>query len=114
MPSGIGLKGADMDSDFKKWMDAVGFNGKEVTKAGAAMGIGMTSARERYRSEKEPSLTERLAMAAIAAGLPPWSPETEAEIESCGKAVKLVREVISEHAPSLPKMTASGHRIPAE
>lgn len=101
-----------MDSDFKKWMDAVGFNGKEVTKAGAEIGIGMTSARERYRSEKEPSLTERLAMAAIAAGLPAWSTETKAEIETCRRVIEPVREILAEQKPLA--RYATGQRIPAE
>ena len=71
-----------MDSDFKKWATSMGFNGKEVSKAGEVIGIGMTSARERYRGEKEISLTERLAMAAIAAGLPAWSPEVDDELKA--------------------------------
>ncbi len=103
-----------MESEFKQWMDTLGFNGKEVTKAGSLIGIGQTSSRERYRDEKELSLTERLAMAAVAAGIPPWSPETRSEIDAYRRVIEPVREVISEHGPSRPRMAASGHRIPAE
>jgi hypothetical protein len=81
-----------MDSDFKKWATSMGFNGKEVSKAGEAIGIGMTSARERYRGEKEISLTERLAMAAVAAGLPAWSPSAEHEIALAKRTIDFVHE----------------------
>lgn len=101
-----------MDSDFKKWMDSLGFNGKEVTKAGAEIGIGQTSSRERYRGEKELSLTERLAMAAIAAGLPAWSMETKGEIDTCRRVIEPVREVIDEHRPA--RRYSTEQRIPAE
>lgn len=52
-------------SEFKKWMTAMGYHGKQVSKAGDAVGLGQTSARERYRGEKRPDLTERLAVAAV-------------------------------------------------
>jgi len=101
-----------MDSDFKKWMDSLGFNGKEVTKAGAVIGIGMTSSRERYRDEKELSLTERLAMSAIAAGLPAWSTETKAEVDTLRRVIEPVREILAEQKPLA--RYSSGQRVPAE
>ena len=79
------------DSDFKKWATAMGFTGREVGKAGEAIGIGMTSAREHYRGETEVSLTERLAMAAVAAGLPAWTPGFDRKRHSPRHAVRLAR-----------------------
>lgn len=101
-----------MESEFKQWMDTLGFNGKEVTKAGSLIGIGQTSSRERYRGEKELSLTERLAMAAIAAGLPAWGSETKAEIDTLRRVIEPVREIVAEQKPLA--RYASGQRIPAE
>lgn len=74
-------------------MTSLGYGGKEVSKAGETIGIGMTSSRERYRGLKELSLTERLAMAAIAAGIPPWSPEMAAEIDVAKKAIDFANEI---------------------
>lgn len=83
-----------MDSDFKKWATSLGYNGKEVTKAGESIGIGQTSSRERYRGDKELSLTERLAMSAIAAGLPPWSPSSSEQVETAKRTLEFVNETL--------------------
>lgn len=101
-----------METDFKQWMNYLGFNGKEVAKAGAHIGLGDQVAGQRNRGEKDLSLTERLAMAAFAAGIPPWSPETKAEIDAYRRVIKPVREVIAENRP--PDPFATENRIPAE
>lgn len=81
-------------SDFKAWATAMGFHGKQVGKAGAAIGIGASTAQTRYRGEKDLDLTERLAMAAITAGLPAWTPERHPELAACGKVTAAVFEAI--------------------
>lgn len=101
-----------MESDFKKWMDSLGFNGKEVAKAGAAIGLGDQVSWQRNTGKKELTLTERLAMAAVAAGIPPWSTETRAEIETCRRVIEPVREILAEQKPLA--RYASGQRVPAE
>lgn len=102
-----------MESDFKQWMDSLGFNGKEVTKAGEAIGIGSTGSKERYRGERELSFTERLAMAALSAGLPPWHPSTAQEIQSCRQILDSVRDAVPVLKVSWAE-DSSEHRIPAE
>lgn len=87
-----------MDSDFKKWAASQGFNGKEVSKAGDAIGIGQTSARERHRGEKELSLTERLAMSAVAAGLPAWAPDTQVEVNIARKSFDFAKDIMADKA----------------
>ena len=101
-----------METDFRKWATACGFNGKEVSKAGEAIGIGQTSARERNRGEKDLSYTERLAMAAYAAGLPAWTPETAAEIASVKRTVDFLREMLQVSPPVVSH--SSENHIPAE
>ena len=101
-----------MDSDFKKWMDSLGYNGKEVAKAGAAIGLGDQVSWQRNTGKKELSTTERLAMAAVAAGIPPWSIETKGEIETLRRVIEPVREIVAKQKPLA--RYASGQRIPAE
>ncbi len=67
---------------FAAFRERLGLNLKEVAKAGALIGIEPTTARARHsgiaqpgRASGELSLTERLAMSAVAAGLPPYRPE---------------------------------------
>lgn len=54
-----------MESDFKKWMDSLGFNGKEVAKAGDLIGMGRSTALLCASGERRVTKTERLAMAAV-------------------------------------------------
>lgn len=102
-----------MDTDFKIWMTSLGYGGKEVSKAGETIGIGMTSSRERYRGEKELSLTERLAMTAIAMGLPAWEPSKEIEIEAYRKVIEAVQEVLNDRRYRNVAASTEQH-IPAE
>jgi hypothetical protein len=78
-------------SDFEMWMTAMGFHGKQVTKAGATIGVGSQAAQRRYRGDLEPNLTELLAMAAVTAGLPAWSPESHIEFTAYRNAINAVR-----------------------
>ncbi|OFX01222.1 MAG: hypothetical protein A3E78_02785 [Alphaproteobacteria bacterium RIFCSPHIGHO2_12_FULL_63_12] len=79
---------------FSQWLVAMGFNKKQVTKAGELIGIATPAAVRRNTGDVESDLTERLAMAAIRAGLPPWSPKTDAEIAAVGHAVEFIRHVV--------------------
>lgn len=74
-------------SVFKTWMAAMGFHGKQVSAAGAQIGMGSSTALLRYRGEKDPDLMERLAMAAVTAGLPAWTPDNHRELEAAGQVV---------------------------
>ena len=87
-------------SEFKAWMSAMGYHGKQVAKAGASIGMGAGTAHLRYRGEKAPDLMERLAMAAVTAGLPAWSPERHLELEACGKVATAVLACIKSRAQS--------------
>lgn len=83
-------------SVFKAWMSAMGFHGKQVSAAGAAIGMGSSTAQLRYRGEKDPDLMERLAMAAVTAGLPAWTPANHHELEATGKVIAVVKSSFSE------------------
>lgn len=67
---------------FRDWMTAMGFNGKQMTRAAEAIGAGYDALRVRraFDDDEQLKLTERLAMSAVRAGLPEWSPEADAEI----------------------------------
>lgn len=62
-----------MVNEFREWMAAMGFNGKQVTKAGELIGMGASTAQFCYRGERRVTKTERLAMAAVTSDLPLWS-----------------------------------------
>ena len=80
--------------DFAAWMKAMGFNGKQVTEAGARLGIERDTTSRINREERQLTETERLAMAAVRAGLPAWTPVTDAEIAD----VKSMREILERAA----------------
>ncbi len=102
-----------MESDFKKWMDSLGYHGKEVTKAGETIGVGSTASKLRYRDEAPLTFTERLAMAAVAAGLPAWHPSTDQEIAACRQILETVRGAVPVLSASWVE-DSSEHQIPAE
>lgn len=79
------------DSLFARWRKALGMNAKQVSAAGALIGLPTPAASRRNRGSIEPDLTEQLAMAAVRAGLPPWSPKADGEIAMVSHAVALVR-----------------------
>ncbi len=81
--------------DFSVWMEKMGFNGKQVGAAGEAIGLDARGTPGRlYRGERPLTDTERLAMAAVRAGLPAWTPETDQEIQD----VKALREIVDRAA----------------
>ena len=78
-------------TDFPAWMEKMGYHGKQVSLAGSQIGMsGKTTAQMTYQGTRALSDTERLAMAAVRAGLPAWTPETDQEIAD----VKSLREII--------------------
>lgn len=77
--------------DFAAWMEKMGYHGKQVTAAGTRIGMtGKTTAQATYQGSRQLTDTERLAMAAVRAGLPAWTPETDQEIAD----VRALREII--------------------
>lgn len=74
---------------FAQWIEALGFNKKEVSKAGALLGLSTPASVRRNLGQTEPTLAERLAMTAVRLGLEPWSPELEAEFVASGQAVPI-------------------------
>lgn len=75
----------DEATDFAKWMKAMGYNGKQITKAGRDIGLhSQTIILESYHGKREITDVERLAMAAVRAGLPAWTPETDKVIAAAG------------------------------
>lgn len=79
-------------NDVALWIERMGFNGKQLSKAGDLLGVSERAWARRRSGELELTLTDRLAMAAVRAGLPPWSPETDKELSDVAR----LREVIAE------------------
>lgn len=80
-------------NDFRRWLVACGHNAKQVSAAGALIGLTDRAALARYRGELPLNLTERLAMTAARLGLPPWSPDTAGEVEGAGEALDLAHRL---------------------
>lgn len=87
------------ENDFREWMRVAGFNGREVTKAGEAIGMPQSIAKNTSRGARELSETERLAMSAALAGLPPWTPEKTEAIKAAGVAADLILDVAEKIKP---------------
>jgi len=75
---------------FAQFRQAMGLNRRQVAEAGEKIGLSSSVASSRHSGASEVTLTEQLAMAAVRAGLPPWSPETDAGIAKIGE----IREIV--------------------
>lgn len=100
------------ENDFRAWVAHLGYNKRQVTMAADTLGLGEVVASRLNRGERELSRTERLAMTAVAIGLPEWSPQTMAEVDAYRHLIEALRSV----APVVPAAAeeTTGHRIPAE
>ncbi len=82
-------------SIFRKWMTAMGYHGKQVSAAAQAIGIrNPTTASQTYKGDREPTVTELLAMSALRAGLDPWSEESDHLCRIAGEVTAVVRDRI--------------------
>lgn len=86
------------DNEFRVWMKAMGFNSKQVSAAGETIGMSPSLAGHSSRGVRELTQTERLAMAAATAGIPPWTPEAAAEIEAVQTLYTLLKGEIAQAA----------------
>lgn len=72
---------------FRVWVARMGFNQKQVTKAAREIGIdNVTSASQTFTGKRELTLSERLAMSAVRAGLKPWTPDYDDELMAAQSA----------------------------
>lgn len=85
---------------FLQWLVAMGFNGKQIAKGGELLGYTMPMSARRSSGDVEITLAERLAMSALRAGLPPWSPGTDAEIVSVKLIADYARSLVENPTPS--------------
>jgi hypothetical protein len=85
-------------SDFAEWMKVMGYNGKQVTEAAALIGIeNKFTASNTFRDKRALSKSERLAMSAVRAKLPEWTPETDAQTSAfAGENNSAVGRIMSE------------------
>ena len=78
---------------FREWLARMGFNQRQVTKGGNLIGMmGDRSISATNSGTREATMTERLAMAAVAAGLEPWAPENHDKLV----AIRAVAEAIGQ------------------
>lgn len=89
---------------FAQWLAAMGYNKKQVTIAGETIGLTTAEAVRRNTGEVESDLTQRLAMSAVRAGLPPWSPKVDGEIVMVAQALELVRGLVENQAKASSKI----------
>ena len=77
---------------FAQWLRHMGFHRRQVAQGGELLGLRPEAAGRRNRGEVEPDTMERLAMSAVRAGLPPWSPENDRQIARLRAVLDLIRE----------------------
>ncbi|QPC87102.1 hypothetical protein GA830_10385 [Mesorhizobium sp. NBSH29] len=87
-------------NNFQEWMEKMGFNRKQVSEAGALIGFRKDLASLVSRGARELSETERLALAAVRAGLPAWTPETDAAIADVGAVQRIIERAVARQEPS--------------
>ncbi|EBV3599774.1 hypothetical protein BO068_004763 [Escherichia coli] len=81
-------------SDIAVWLERMGFNKKQVSVAAEQLGINaklLTRKRDGVDGA-EVTLTDRLAMAALRAGIPAWTPETDAYLAHLNELNAVVSE----------------------
>lgn len=70
-------------NDFRLWAARMGFNQRQVTAAAEVIGINnKATASLTFTGKRELSHAERLAMSAVRAGLQPWTPEYDDELQA--------------------------------
>lgn len=93
---------------FQRWMGALGFNGQEKSKAAALIGVTRPNTiSEIVSGKRELTETQRLAMAAIRAGLEPWSPENDADAVSLRDLKEMIDRKVEERSPAKRRANAA-------
>lgn len=78
--------------DFQLWIEKMGYNRKQVREAAATIGMtGATIASQTSSGTRELTLTERLAMSAVRAGLKPWTPDNDQEIADLATLREMIK-----------------------
>lgn len=75
-----------MSAILKDYMRAMGFNGKQVTKASLSIGLSSRAGIERNMGTTPVGLRDKLAMSARVAGLPPWDAGISAFLDDDARA----------------------------
>ena len=83
-------------NDFRSWMKSMGYNAKQVSAAGDLVGMSSSLAGHSSRGIRELTVTERLAMTAATAGLPPWTRDTAVDIEAVRTVYELLKEEVKQ------------------
>lgn len=81
-----------MDNLFLAWAKALGFNLKELSKAGSLIGMLPRTTASRSAG-KRMEMAERLAMSAVVAGLPEWSPEHQRGLEGVRRLIDASQDI---------------------
>ncbi len=104
-------------SEFRTWMRAMGLNFKQVSTAAEMLGITTVVASHLSRGKRELSQQERLAMAALLAGLKPWDESQTFHCVSAKYAARLVgnlNEIARQIAECSVAFTAKASLIKAD
>lgn len=84
------------DDDFAKWALAMGHHSRSLLEAGKKIGFNnYEMLRKLGAGERELTVTERLAMSALRAGLPPWTPENDHMAAGAAAFVEAVKKETS-------------------
>lgn len=89
----------DESNDFKAWMKAMGFNAKQVSNAGEAIGMSPSLAGHTSRGLRELTMTERLAMAAYATNISPWTRDNASFLEAINAIMVLIDQELLMGSP---------------
>ncbi len=84
-------------TDFRRWAAALGL---KLGEAAALIGLtGNTRITELSQGRRELTETERLAMAAVRAGLTPWTPENDHDAADLKDIRKILDRAVEDRMP---------------
>jgi len=87
----------DEPNVFAQWVQAMGANGKQIGKTAELAGILAGPCTKLHRGILSANKLKLMAMAAAAAGLEPWSPETHSECLVVKDVLTTVRKARGAH-----------------
>lgn len=73
-------------NDFRVWVARLGYNSRQISLAAREIGItGSNTVSLISTGKRDLTVSERLAMSAVRAGLKPWTPEYDDELRRAGR-----------------------------
>lgn len=82
---------------YEQWLESMGiYHGEIYDKSSELLGMSRHQVQPLKTGAREPSRTQLLAMAAVRAGLGPWSPDNDEELKAISVFVDRIQNSIKQ------------------